>query len=158
MKNAIIKLLIGTTLLGIAGYCLNLIFGSTIGFIEIHRENGVLFYTYKFFDYLENLRNSFTGFTDLSIQLPTRQYMSLEGNSITDQQFWQAMGNNMALLLDYLIFIINLSLWPLRLGAYALRAVLAIIGINVIPPIEHNLKWLVDTINNMIQFIQIPYV
>ena len=158
MKQSFSKILIGTIIIGLIGYCFNLIFGNSVGFIEIERHNGILIYTYNFFDYLENLRNSFSGTTALTLELPTREFITLEGTNILESDFWQAMGNNMALMLDYIIFALNILLWPLRLGAYLIRAILAIIGINVIPPITHNLKWLVDLVNNMIEFIQIPYI
>lgn len=157
MKYAFKKIILGTIIIGIIGYCFNMIFGNTIGFIEIQRYNGVLIYTYNFYDYIENLRNSFTGTTALTLELPTREWITT-GANILEAEFWEILGNNMALILDYIIFALNILLWPLRLGAYLIRAVLAIIGINVIPPITHNLKWLVDLINNMIEFIQIPYV
>lgn len=151
------KIIKYTIILGVIGFCLNMIFDNAIGFLQIERYNGVLIYRYDYFSYMENLRQSFTGTTELTLELPTRIWQNTNANMI-NEEFWEVMGNNLALIFDYLIFALNILLWPLRLMAYFLRGVLAIIGLNVISPQESTLKWLIDLVNNMVNFIQIPYV
>lgn len=144
-------------ILGTIAFALNMIFNDAISYLSIDRVNNVLIYKYDFWQYLENIRNSFTGTTQLTLELPPRQWINVGGTN-----WWDDIINNLAVILDYIIFAINIMLWPLRLGAFALRGLLAIIGIQVVAingiPIEHSLSWLTTLVNGLIEFIQIPYV
>lgn len=134
-------------IIGVIGIALNTLFGyNTITYLEkVRIENGGLwYYKYNFSQYVSNLSQTFSNTTELNLNLPTRQWT----NDII---------NNLALMLDYIIVMINILLYPLRVGAYMLKCVLAIMGINMIDPPNTGIKWILDLITQIIP-LQIPYI
>lgn len=132
-------------MIGIAGVALNQIFGyEMVSYISWETDDltGIRYMKYDFTSYIQNLSLSINRITDISLNLPTRQF---------DDNFI----NCLAVVLDYIIFIINILLWPLRLGAYITSNLLAILGVE---DNAQNVKnWLVAFIRGM-TYLEIPYV
>ena len=164
MKNKlVIPIVIFTILLGIVALALNTALGNhTITYIEKIRytTGNTSFYYWKFtwWQYLSNLELTTTDLSILQFDMPSRQWIHITA-TITQEQFWIELGNNMALMLDYVIMVINILLYPLKIGAYLLRNVLAILGINQDTTDSRNgLAWMVIFVRDILTRIVIPYI
>ena len=92
-----------------------------------------------------------TNLSVLVFKTPTRQW-----NNNMD---WNALGNNLLVILDYLIMVINILLYPIKVGAYLLQNVLAIFGVNNNPNDTNNgLGWLVTFVQDILGNFAIPYL
>ena len=153
MTRLLKKICLTTILIGTIAILINSMFGyNTITFIERYRPNnsGLWFYKFNFKDYIFNLRTSFDDTTRLSLQGINRTW---DNTGDLD-----AIVNNLAYILDVLILGLNIVLYPFRVGAYVVKTILAIIGVQVInTPSTNGLKWLIDLIN-FLQTLQIPMV
>lgn len=151
MKKAIIGFLGLTILVGALALAFNNAFGyETIMFLQKERITfgTTNFYIWKFdfYRYINNLQLTTSNLSILQFKTPTRQWNS-------------DIANNFALVIDYLIMIINLMLYPLKVGAYLLSNVIAIIGINTDTTSAHNgLAWLVIFVRDILGNISIPYI
>lgn len=152
MKRQIIKAITFLICIGVLGMAINTLFGyETITYLQkqqITMLNGNHFYIWKydFWTYIKNIQLAITNLNEFTLNLPTRQW------SGTD------VANNILLLLDYVIVVINVLLYPLRIGAYLLNNMLAILGINNDLNASNNgLKWLYIFVNNVIG-LEIPYI
>ena len=140
-------------------FSVNYIFGgSTITYIDTYETSyGITFYKINFFAYLNNLQTSLTNTDVLSISLPEREWTDITAN-ILEEQFWVDLGNNLALILDYIILITNITLYPIRIGGYILKNALAIIGLDVnTPNTEGGLYWLIY-FSKLLTILEIPFV
>lgn len=141
-------------IIGMIGIAINTIFGyGTVDLFVRYRVGTIWLWKFNVKAYISNIELSFQDVSRLTLELPERQWMSL-----TDG-FWEGLSNNLALMLDYIILIGNVIMYPIRIGAYAVREVLAIIGINVVNPnTESGIFWLVKLTNYMQEYMQIPYI
>ena len=109
MKNIILKIVTFTILMGIVALTINTAFGSeTVLFLqkEQHFTLGNKWYIWKFnwWGYVNNLTTSTTNTSVLQLELPPRQWND-------------NIANNLGLIMDYLILIINILLYPLDVTA-----------------------------------------
>lgn len=160
MKKLLLKIITATIVIGILAISFNTAFGNeTITFLQKEQIQyiGSKFYIYKFnyWAYLRNLQLSTTDLSILTFNTPTREWIT----EITIDNWFTIFGNNLAVILDYIILIINVLLYPIKIGAYILKNMIAILGINTdLTNDENGLKWLIIFINNILGNIQIPYV
>ena len=152
MKSAILKVIIFIIVIGILGMAFNSAFGyETVIYLQkeqITMANHTHFYIWKidFWSYIKNIQLTTSNLSILEFKLPTRQW----NNDIA---------NNFALVIDFLIMIVNLMLYPLKVGAYLIQNLLAILGINTDVTAPHNgLSWLVTFVRDILGNISIPYV
>ena len=143
-------------IIGVVGVALNLGLGNqTVMYLTKTKidASGLYAYEFNFYSYLDNLRMAISNTTELQLELPTRQW-----EWMTDIWNWEPLGNDLALILDYLIFGLNCLVYPLRIGAYLIRNILAILGINMSTNYAYNgMAWLVQLSQFLIS-IQIPYI
>ena len=147
------RLLIAFIIIGTIGLSINAIFGmNTVSYLtKTQITDGIYAYKFNVFGYITNIKDSFTDVAVMTLELPTRAW-------ITDIQNFADFGNNMAVILDYIIFVINILLYPLKIGGYLLKNVLSFLGIDTIS--QNNaggLQWLVNFAKGL-QIIAIPYI
>ena len=155
MKN-IKTIVFFSILIGIVALALNVAFGNeTILFLQKIRYPHIDAYYYKFdfARYFQNIEMSITDTSKLALSMPTRTWQQM-----TASNFGEALSNNMALLLDYVIFIINILIYPMRIGSYIVKNLLTLIGINSQQSDYNGLYWLMELLNWLIERVEIPYV
>lgn len=163
MKKILISMITFTIVIGIVALSINTAFGNqTITLIEkIRYQTGnTHFYYYRFtwWEYMTNLNLTTTDTSILRFEMPTREWQEIQGNIFQDI-WWQYLGNDLAVILNYIILAINILLYPLKLGAYLLRNVIALLGINQDTDNPNNgLSWLVIFVRDILSNIVIPYV
>lgn len=156
MKRTIIIIVSFIILLGAIGVSLNLALGNqTVVYLtKIRMDNGQFIYKFNFANYLMNITTNVSDTSKLALALPSREWQWM--TTITN---WEPLGNDLALILDYIIFIINIIIYPFRIGAYLLRSLLTLVGINTDVNNNYNgLAWLIELVNWMVERIQIPYI
>lgn len=145
ITGALRQIAIALMLLGVFGVAINLVFGANT-IINITKETseltGYTYYKYDFSNYFKNLALNIGQIQNINIELPTRQWQ----NEII---------NDLAVILDYLILILNVILYPLRFGAYIVSVIFAILGVEYQQVGMRN--WLVIFIYSL-QKAYIPYV
>lgn len=155
--KVITKIAIITIIMGCIALSFNVAFGNqTITYVERIRlgTTGAFYYKFNFAEYLQNLTLSISNTSTLTLEMPTRTWQTMA--SIIDGE---ALGNNLALILDYLIMVINIIIYPLRIGAYILKNLTAIIGINQDTTNQYNgMAWLVNLLEWLIARVAIPYI
>lgn len=139
-------------IIGVVALALNTLLGpTTMTYLTKERIaiNGVdPFFIWKIdvWGYINNVQLTATDISVLEFKLPTRQWTS-------------DLLNDLAFLLDILILILNVILYPIRLGAYFIRNILAFFGINQNTNDPTNgLAWLVYLVRDILMQISIPYV
>lgn len=151
MKSIVLKILTFSILMGIVALTINTAFGSeTVLFLqkEQHFTLGSKWYIWKFnwWGYVNNLTTSTTDVSVLQLELPPRQWNS-------------DIANNLGLIMDYLILIINILLYPLKLASYLVTNVLALFGVNMdVTNSKNGLAWLVTFVRDMLSRIVVPYI
>lgn len=158
MGEAIKKIAITTMLLGTVMIILTVLFGdSTITIMQKEQiTESVYWYKIDFYSYFSNIGNQFKSIEKIWIELPSRTWQSLNTNPL-DVDFWNALLNNMALGLDWIIFSINILLYPFRITFYLLQCILALVGVNTLEP-TGGLEWLVNFNDFMANQVAIPYI
>lgn len=151
MKNLLLKIVTFTIVIGIVGFAINTLFGSqTILYLQkkTFYVNGNSWYMWEFkwWDYIKNLQTTATDGSILQFDLPTRVW----NNDIL---------NNLAVLGNFLIMIVNFLLYPIKVGAYLIQNVLALLGVNNdVTNTRNGLAWLVEFVRNILGNIAIPYI
>lgn len=151
MKHALLKAITFTIVIGILAMAINNAFGyETIVYLQKQQINinELHFYIWKidFWNYFKNIQLTTSNLSILEFKLPTRQWNS-------------DVANNFALVVDYLIVQINVLLYPLKIGAYLIQNVMAIMGINNDINATHNgLAWLVQFVRDILSNIAVPYI
>lgn len=159
MKRTIIIALSFFIIIGVVALCLNMAMGNqTVIYLQKVRYETIgyinYYYKFDFSEYIKNLNLSITDTSKLTLELPTRQW-----ENMTSVLNWEPLGNDLALILDYVILIINVLIYPLRVGAYLLRNILAILGVNQdTNQTTNGLAWLVQLVNWLVERIAIPYI
>ena len=149
--NTLIKVLI---IIGVIGVAMVMLFGNnTSTYLNRTTIEGtaIVWYKFDFHKYIEKLLTEITNTTVLELKLPTRHWY----HSIDITNWGDVLANNLAVILDYVILIINVLLYPLKVGGYLINFFLALMGINT--GNESSLHWLGAMSNVLIQ-IEIPYV
>lgn len=158
MKRTIITISTILIILGVIALCLNMALGNqTVTYLKriYIYETDLTFYEFNFKDYITNIKLSIDDTSILSLEIPNNRTWQTLG--LTD--FGEALGNNLAIILNWFLFIINVIIYPFRIGAYILKNILAIIGVNMdTTASENGLAWLISLVNFFIERIQIPYV
>lgn len=139
-----------TILIGVLGLSLNAILGNqTITYVEKIQVDtlNTHFYIWKFnfWNYIENIQLNATNTSVLIFKLPTREF----SNDLI---------NNLALIMDYLIVLANVLLYPIKITAYLLQNILAIVGINRNPDEYNGLYWLYQFVHDILGNFAIPYI
>lgn len=132
---------------------------NTIPLVEQHNMQGYSYYTFNINEYFRNIETSLNDTAELELRLPARQWINIT-NNILEEQFWEDLGNNLALILDYIIMILNVIIYPLRIGGYTLQQILAFIGLpvnKILMGQDNKLAWMVQ-VTNVLKALQIPYV
>lgn len=157
MKKAIIKFISFTILIGVIALCINTALGKdTIMFLDketIRYGTNTSWYMWKFdfWKYLTNLQLSTSNLSVLVFKTPTRQWQ--------DNMDWNALGNNLLVILDYLIMVVNILLYPIKIGAYLLQNLLAVFGVNAdTTNADNGLAWLVAFVRDILGNFSIPYL
>ena len=160
MGNIFKKVMIGAIIIGVIAVAINTLFGNeTIDFITKYRDtnSGIIYYKYNGLAYLNNIEMSLGNTAVLELKLVTKEWQDITG-TIVEEQFWAALGNNLAVMLDYIILGLNVLLYPIRIAGYFMLQLLAIIGLNVVKPNENgSLYWLIKLAEGLAK-TQIPYV
>lgn len=161
MKRVIYSLTIGTILLGIIALSLNTLFNAkVVTYISQININGIVMQKLDVFSYLKNVEQSITNVAQLELRLWTRTWITkVEGNDIFEwlQNFWSVFSNNMAYILDVIIGVANIFLYPIRIIFYAIQIILSIIGLPMQDYAANPLGWLIR-ISKFLTELQIPYV
>jgi len=152
MKNLILRIFTFTIIIGVVALAFNNIFGNeTITYLQKERItmlNGQSFFMWKidWWGYVNNLQLATTNTSVLELKLPTREW----NNDVA---------NDLALLIDFVILLANILLYPIKLGAYLLQNIMAILGVNTDATNNNNgLAWLVIFVRDILGRISIPYV
>ena len=155
MKQTILKMVAFTIVIGILALAINTAFGpQTIMFLEkeqiTYGTTHFYMWKYNFWKYIANLQLATSDLSVLVFKVPDKQW-----NNNMD---WNALGNNMLVMLNYLIMVINIMLYPFKIGAYLLQNLLALFGINHdVNNARNGLAWLVRFVQEIIGEIAIPY-
>lgn len=155
MKKLLKNIVIFSLIIGFIALGMNLLFGEgTASYIEdytIETATGE-YETYKvfnFYNYIVNLTTNFSDLSYLQLPMPERNWIN-NVNDLSD------IGNNLAVLVNYVIMAINIMTYPFKITGYVLKCVLGIIGIDTANQ-NSNLYWLVQ-FANVVQTLNIPYV
>lgn len=121
--------------------------------------NGVKISHFNLQTYLNSISNAWESnalnFEDI---LPDREWEEIT-SSFVESQFWEAIGNNIALLFDYVYFPINFILWVLRWICWLVKILLTIIGWPTMMNTNGTYDSVLTTILVwIIQNLQIPYL
>lgn len=148
---AIVFVIIGTI-----GIAINMLFGyNTISFLQRQRVEQLDVWIWQFdaLSYIKNIETSINDLSRLQLQLPTRQWIYN-----ADLTNWPiVLMLNMGTMVDYIILVLNILLYPLKVGAYVVRQILAFIGVNILDTTNNPMKWLIDFVNNIMN-ASIPYI
>lgn len=144
-------------LIAVIGFALTLMWGESLGFLTKQTTNGITYWKYDYFGYINNIQASVTDTTVLELKSIPRSWANIDAN-ILESEFWEDLGNNLAFMLDIWIFAINLLIYNFRIGGYILRFVLSVIGFNMQPGVSIGaMQWLKEFVQIVIN-LQIPYV
>lgn len=144
---AIILIMIGTI-----GIALNMIFGSdSVSYLSVDYVNNIKFYKYDFASYISNLRATLSQTTQLNLQTNPRTWQ--DGSTLT----WTALINDLAFILNYIIFAINILIYPFRIGGYILQNTWAILGLNSNMSGQNPIYWL-WILSRVMTGLQIPMI
>lgn len=137
------------------GVAMNILFGeNTMIYLNYGtlKDTNLSWYRIDFLAYKDNLQTYIQNTTELKFEIPTREWLR---NPSSLDEFWNQLVNNLAVILDYIILILNVLIYPLRLGGYLLRFIVALLGLNV--GTNSSLNWLGEFISGLMN-IAIPYV
>lgn len=129
--------------LGIIALALSTIFDErTTILLSTFEHNGIKLWKIDIWKYLTNLAISFNP-NNLSLEIPTLNQNNIITTTIS--------------MINYIIMLINILSYPLRISGFITLNMLALVGINMNPNIIHNLTWL----SNLAKFfteLNIPYI
>lgn len=153
MKRTFITIFLFTTLIGIIAIALGAIYQSEVSsLIRSFDVNGLTFYKVDFWLYIDTIKKNIADPSELSLSLPNRNWIWTA--DITN--WYDVLINNLSMLADYLIIVANILLYPIRVGAWVVRFVYTLMGLNAFDP-NGGLSWLFNLINGAIG-LQIPYI
>ena len=155
MKRALITVFTTVIIIGVIGLALNTAFGSqTVTYLQnVRLNNGMYVMKFNFATYLTNLNMSISETSTLALQLPERGFLPVGGVN-----WWEPLGNDIAVIINYIFLIINVLLYPMRIGSYLTKNALALLGVNMSNDANNGLYWLRELVNWLIQRVAIPYI
>lgn len=125
--------------------------GDSITFLVQETYNGIVFYRIDIHQYLQNLVIAFNEVpNDLALEMPSFTW--------TDNVI-----DNLKVIVNVLIFIVNLFIWVFKLPALTIKEILALFGFVVSQTSIVNGEavttnwWLYDVINNILSW-SISYI
>lgn len=160
MKKAFITISLFTILIGVFAVAMNIAFGSQTStwIYKIRQESGIYMYKFDFANYITNINLAMTETTYLQLENPTGTWINNAGENILESQYWIDTWNNMKLALNWFLYVINILIYPMRIGGYITKNLLAIIGVNMDTTNTNNgLAWLVELANYLIR-VQVNYI
>ena len=87
-----------------------------------------------------------------------REWVNITSN-ILQEQFWADLGNNLAVILNWIIYGLNILLYPFRVGGYVFKETLVILGFNVDPQnSQYGISGVVNLANWLVKDAFIRYV
>ena len=129
--------------LGIVALALSTIFDErTTILLSTFEHNGIKLWKIDIWKYLTNIAISLNA-DNLILDIPTLNQSNIITTTIS--------------MINYIIMLINVLAYPLRIGGFITLNLMALIGINMNPNIIHNLTWL----TNLAKFfttLSIPYI
>lgn len=151
MKNLILRIFTFTILMGIVALAINTVFGrESILFLTKERHllpDGSAWYMWKFnwLGYVQNIQTTAADASVLQFKLPQIDLTDFLGVLKT--------------ILNFVILLINILLYPFRASSYFLQNILALLGVNQdTSNINNGLAWLITFIRDILGNIAIPYV
>lgn len=148
---------IWTILIATMAMALNFIWPNTISFLTTRASNfdNAIYYVYDFKGYLRNIEFSAQKITNLQLQMPTREWQTgaWELIGIVSQ-----IGNNLAVILDYIILALNIVIYPFRVMSYVIQLIMAVIGFNMSSMDNNSFAWLKELTEWFIERFAIPYI
>lgn len=166
MRTAFSKVAVLTIFIGVIGFSLNIIFASQNGYVPItyiseRTVNGITFYHYDFWNYVENIRNTIQSVSQMSIAQPTRVWMDMQEGVEYISYNMLVLQNNLILILDWMVLGINILIYPIRLVFYVIQIILSLVGVPVLDQngaaYQSNISWLIQLIN-WGKAVQLPYM
>lgn len=151
MQRAIWKVSMAIMIVGILAIGLTTIFGyNTVTFLERVNINGIWIWKIDASQYLQEIQTSITNVARLEMVQNPRQWIN-SGE-------WDAIINNLAFILDVIIFALNIMLYPFRIGGYIIQVALSLIGLPVLSYTDaHPLSWLLNLCKYLVS-LSIPMV
>lgn len=129
--------------LGIVALALSTIFDErTTVLLSTFEHNGIKLWKIDIWKYLTNLAISLNA-NNLIFDTPTLNQSNIITTTIS--------------MINYIIMLINVLAYPLRISGFITLNLMALVGINMNPNIIHNLTWL----TNLAKFfteLSIPYI
>ncbi|NLD79425.1 MAG: hypothetical protein GX641_03775 [Mollicutes bacterium] len=130
-------------ILGIVALALSTIFDErTTILLSTFEHNGIKLWKIDIWKYLTNLAISLSP-DNLSLNIPTINNSSIITITITS--------------INYIIMMINILTYPLRISGFITINLMALVGINMNPNITHNLSWLIN-LGKFFTELNIPYI
>jgi len=129
--------------LGIVALALSTIFDErTTILLSTFEHNGIKLWKIDIWKYLTNLAISLNP-DNLILDIPTLNQSNIITTTIS--------------MINYIIMMINVLIYPLRISGFITLNIMALVGINMNPDIIHSLTWL----TNLAKFfteLNIPYI
>lgn len=129
--------------LGIIALALTTIWdNNTTILLSTFEHNGIKLWKIDLWKYLTNLAISLNP-DNLSLDIPTMNDSNIITTTIS--------------LINYVIMLINILTYPLRISGFITLNLMALVGINMNPDITHSLTWLIN-LGKFFTELQIPYI
>ena len=129
--------------LGIIALTLSTIWdNNTTILLSTFEHNGIKLWKIDLWTYLTNLAISFNP-NNLSLDIPTLNQTNIITITISS--------------INYMIMLINIISYPIRISGFVALNIMALIGINMNPDITHNLTWLIN-LGKFFTELNIPYL
>ena len=129
--------------LGIIALTLSTIWdNNTTILLSTFEHNGIKLWKIDLWTYLTNLAISFNP-NNLSLNIPIANNTNIITITITS--------------INYIIMMINILTYPLRISGFIAINIMALVGINMNPDISHSLTWLIN-LGKFFTELNIPYI
>lgn len=147
------SLMIFFIILGTIGIALNILFGANT-MIYVNRSiilgTNLTWYKFDILAYKNQLEIAIKDTTILQLKTPTKRMWNIDITNWGD-----AIVHNLKVIVDYIIFIINIILYPFKIGGYALRFALSLLGLNYTSEAS-SVYWMGQLANGLVS-VEIPF-
>lgn len=147
-RLTLIFIIVGSAILAV-----NYLYGgdsTTLLTMERIPNTNLFWYKIDTLKYFQNLNATFQSAIYLELDKPPQSWIP----NATLEQFIQ---NNMLLILNWVVFILNMIIMPFKVVFYVLKCLLAFLGVDTTANAQGGMTWLVRLADFIINFIQIPY-
>lgn len=146
-----------TILIATMGMALNFIWPNTITYLTTRASqfDNAIYYVYDFKEYLRNIEFSAAKLTNLQLQMPERVWQTGAWELIG---IVGEIGNNLAVILNYMILALNIIIYPFRIMSYVIQLLMAVIGFNMTSMVNNSFAWLKELTEWFIERFAIPYI